>query len=310
MPDFPLIAARAFNTPLLIHEGKAAAFAAAFAPRLFGAPVIIEGARAVDHQAGQRPLMGELGDPLQTRVDDREAFYRVGSIAVIPIEGTLVHKGKWVGQSSGETSYEGIQRQVHAARRDPQIRGVVFEVDSYGGEVSGAFDAAEAIYELSLEKPTISIFTDFGFSAGYLLGCAARQVVLPSAGGAGSIGVVGMHVDFSAFLDKAGIKVTIISAGRHKADGNPYEALPAEVAAKWKAETEAVRRLFAGAVARYRGARASFDQVMATEADCFRGEEAVRAGLADAVGRPSEAFEAFRNEVEGRALPQLKGAAA
>ena len=42
----------------------------------------------------------------------------------------------------GETSYEGLQAQVLRAMRNPTIKGVVFEVDSFGGELAGAFETA------------------------------------------------------------------------------------------------------------------------------------------------------------------------
>ena len=64
---------------------------------------------------------------------------------MIEIAGTLVHRGAWIGQSSGLTSYEGIAAQLQAALSDPAIRGIAFDIDSFGGEVAGAFDLADRI---------------------------------------------------------------------------------------------------------------------------------------------------------------------
>lgn len=303
MRSYPAVAARIFSsdtslTPLMIHPGKALTIVDALGNRILGGELAAAGER-LDHVA--RGRMGELGDELERYVPDSEALHRVGQVALIPIEGTLVHKGKWVGAYSGETSYEGIHRRVSAARRDPTIRGVVLEVDSCGGEVSGAFDCAEAIHELSLEKPTIAILTDHAYSAGYLLASAARQIILPATGGAGSIGVITLHADYSAALEKAGIRVTVLAAGAHKGEGNPYAALPDEVADRWRAELEEARQHFAETVGRYRGARLPTAAALATEAACFTGQAAVEIGIADAVARPTEAFEAFRAEIEGGA---------
>ena len=71
-------------------------------------------------------------------------FAIIDGIALIPIEGTLVHKGAYVGAYSGRTSYEGLQAQVLRAMRNPAIKGVVFEVDSFGGELAGVFEARRA----------------------------------------------------------------------------------------------------------------------------------------------------------------------
>lgn len=295
----PRVAARIFDTPLMIDAGKAAAILAGIGGRVVDGGLVLDSFEAIEHVAfeGGRPSMGRLGDPLGNRIEQAgygdKMYFRVGATAVIPIEGTLIHKGKWLGASSGETSYEGLQASVQRARRDPSVRGVVFEVDSYGGEVAGAFDTAELISQLSAEKPTMAILTDFAFSAGYLLASAARQVVLPETGGAGSIGVIAMHADFSQQLDKKGVKVTVISSGEHKADGHPAAPLGEDVKARFQQSVDATRTLFAGAVGKYRGSRLDAAAAMKTEAKTYRGEEAVAAGLADGVGRPTEMFDRF-----------------
>jgi ClpP class serine protease len=147
--------------------------------------------------------------------------------------------------------------------------------------------------ELSAEKPTLAILNDFALSAGYLLASTARQIVLPDMGAAGSIGVITMHIDHSARLEKSGSKVTIVSSGKHKADGHSFGALPEDVKNRMQARVDSMRDLFAGSVAKYRGKRLSKAAALATEADVLRGEEAVKAGLADDVARPTEAFAQF-----------------
>lgn len=295
----PRIAARLFNTPLMAHPGKAAAILAGIGGRVVGSDVVMSGADPVRHIAfgGQGPSMGTLSGRLDRQAGAGGIYDMIGSVAVIPIEGTLVHKGGWIESDSGETSYQGIQAQVQRAMRDPAVRGVVFEVDSYGGEVSGAFETAGMMARLSAQKPTIAILTDAAYSAGYMLASAARQVILPETGGCGSIGVIAMHTDMSAALDDAGMKVTILKAGARKADFNPVEPLPEDVAARYLGEIEAVRQKFCRLVAEQRGGRVSYDDAMATEAETYQGEAAVETGLADATGNPFEAFQAFCNMI-------------
>ncbi len=293
----PRIAARLLNTPLMVHPAKAAAILAGIGGRVTGAEVELGGAEAIAHVAfgSGRPSLGTVGDRLGRSFErsGEKPYDIVNGVAVIPIEGSLVHKGAFVESSSGETSYQGIQTQVARAIRDPAVKGVAFEVDSYGGEVSGAFETSDMIAELSRLKPTIAILSDHAFSAGYLMASAARQIIVPEQGGAGSIGVITMHTDMSAALERSGVKVTILAAGANKADANPFEPLPDSVASVIRAELEDARVMFAGRVAQYRGARLTFENAMATEARTFTGAAAVRAGLADATGHPSETFAAF-----------------
>lgn len=301
----PLIAQRAFNTPLLMHPGKAAAAVSGIGDRLCGGGIdLVSQYPLVDHSAFEsgRPSMGRLADRVGRIADARgvPVFDMIEGVAVIPVEGTLVHKGSYVGKSSGATSYEGLQAQIRRAGRRDDVRGVVFEVDSYGGEVAGAFETAAMIRELSAQKPTLAILTDFAYSAGYLLASQARQIVAPEFGGAGSIGVITMHVDYSKWLDNEGIKVTLLTAGARKADGNLFEALPDSVADKINERLATMRERFAEAVGLGRGARFTASQAMATEADDFRGEEAASLGLIDAVADPSETFDAFISALNGR----------
>lgn len=289
---YPEIAARMFNTPLMLHAGKGNVIARAFGPRVLGMP---------DAEIGVGNIsMGLVGDEMGQWREAGERCYqprRQGKVAVIEIEGSLINKGKWIGKSSGQTTYEGIITQVNAVIDDESVAGVIVEIDSFGGEVTGAFDCAERLFELSQAKPTIAVLTDHACSAGYLLAAAAREILIPQNGIAGSIGVISMHVDMSKWLAKEGLTVTILKAGERKADFNPYEPLPEEVLERELADMEEIRREFAATVARYRAGRLSFDAAMQTEAGSFRGQGAVEAGLADAVARPSQVLAAFEEEL-------------
>lgn len=296
------IAQRVYNTPLMYDERKAEAFLHGLGSRIAGDTIVVSNpVGAVDHIAAGngRPLAGKIGNRIERAYSRNNLlpFDMVGSVAIIPIEGTLVHKGGWVGSNSGETSYQGLQAQIAMARQSKEVKGVVYEVDSYGGEVNGGFETARDLARLSAEKPTISILTDFAYSAGYLLASQARQIVIPRYGGAGSIGVIMIHADYSRALDNAGIHLTIIRAGRQKADGNPYEPLNADLATKWRAQAEAMRQDFAEAVAKGRRGKITKAKALATEAGVFDANQALSLGLVDAIADPLEAFDAFVKEV-------------
>lgn len=296
MANYPEIAARMFGTPLMLHPGKAEVIARAFGPRVLGmpdAPMSVNGSEQ----------MGLVGEGLRDARDGwGEQIYKGVSrlsehLAHIEIEGTLINKGKWIGKSSGLTSYEALMVQATDCIEDDSIKGAVFEVDSFGGEVTGAFDCAERLFELSQVKPTLAVLTDHACSAGYLMAAAARQILIPVNGIAGSIGIISMHVDMSKWLAKEGLAVTIMKAGQRKADFNPYEPLPAEVLERELADMEEMRAAFAETVARFRGGRISAEAALATEARIFRGKQAVAAGLADSVARPSQVLAAFEQEL-------------
>lgn len=294
-----------FEQPHLYHPRKAETVVRMLGPQLTGHSIsVMNGGGGADHVAfaNGRPSAGVIGDRLGQAYDKAGVvpFQVVENVAIIAVEGTLVQKGGWIGSSSGETSYQGLQTQIARAQRS-DVKGVVFEIDSFGGMVNGAFETAAAIRALSKAKPTIAILTDFAYSAAYLLASQARQIVMPTFGGAGSIGVVMMHADVSGNLDQEGIKVTFIHSGAHKVDGNPFEPLPTALRDRWKAQVDVVRDEFAAAVGQGRGKRFTKSQALKTEADVFDAAEAVELGLVDAVGDGQQAFSAFIKEVNRRA---------
>jgi capsid assembly protease len=88
---------------------------------------------------------------------------------VIEIAGVLIHRGGWIEQSSGQTSYEGITAQIEAAASDPGVRGLALEIDSFGGEVAGVFDLADRIRAIRGAKPVWAFVAEHALSAGYAL---------------------------------------------------------------------------------------------------------------------------------------------
>lgn len=305
------IAQRAFNTPLMVDPAKALAFLSGLGPRITGQEISFASLEdgISDQTTTARPARGSLfGSDLAQRHQHAgsQPYAVVDGIAVIEIAGTLVHRGAWIGQSSGLTSYEGIAAQFHAALTDPSVRGIALDIDSFGGEVAGAFDLADRIRAARAQKPVQAFVAEHALSAGYVLASQADRIILPRTGAVGSIGVVALHTDMSGALDQKGIAVTLIHAGAHKIDANPYQPLPEAVHDQMQAQLETVRRLFAETVAQGRGAHLDAAAALATEAAVFRGADAVAAGLADEVADPVAAFRSFAAAPRGTTSPSRK----
>jgi len=306
------IAQRAFNTPLMVDPAKALAFLSGLGPRITGQEITFHGleVEAADQTTASLPARASLfGNDLAQRHqrNGSQPFAVIDGIAVIEIAGTLVHRGAWIGQSSGLTSYEGIAAQLQAALSDPGVRGIALDIDSFGGEVAGAFDLADRIRVARAQKPVHAFVAEHALSAGYVLASQADRIILPRTGAVGSIGVVALHTDMSGALDQKGIAVTLIHAGVHKIDANPYQPLPDAVHDQMQRELEVVRFLFAETVAAGRGDRLSDTAALATEAAVFRGADAIAAGLADDIADPVTAFHAFAAAPRGTTPPSRKG---
>lgn len=226
---------------------------------------------------------------------DNKPFAFSNGLAFISISGLLVNR--FAGSWGWVTGYNAIREQLNAALRDDDVKGIVFDVNSGGGQAAGAFELSEEIYNSRAIKPSIAVVDAASYSAAYALASAAGKIVATPSGGAGSIGVVSMHVDFSKSLAADGIKVTFIYSGEHKVDGNPYQALSPAVKADIQKSVDETRIEFVNLVARNRGLDSKV--VYDTEAQVYSAKEAMQLGLIDEVAPPQEAVTSFFNVLSG-----------
>jgi len=218
-------------------------------------------------------------------------------IAQIPILGTLVRRSSYLGAASGLTSYHDIEAMAESAFADPQVKAVLLEIDSSGGEAGGVFDLAQRLRTLAQasNKPLWAIADEAALSAAYALACAADRLWLTRTAEVGSIGVVAVHVDESAADAKAGMTYTFLHAGAHKVDGHPHAPLSEAVATDIQTDIEGLHAQFIDLVAGFR--RLAPESIRATEARVYRGEAALAAGLADQIGTPREALAALSQQL-------------
>jgi signal peptide peptidase SppA len=224
-------------------------------------------------------------------------------VALITVEGSLVNRGAYIGAASGLTSYEGVTAQFAAAAADPDVKTILLDLDSPGGEAGGAFELADFIHAIAQEKPVVAIVNALAASAAYAMASSASRIVTTPSGVAGSIGVVMLHLDQSRRMDQLGVTPTLIYAGGHKVDGNPFEPLPEAVRADLQAEVDQLYAMFVATVARGRP-DLSEDAIRATEARTFLGAEAVGVGLADDVGAFVDISEELQRSGMGRHKPK------
>lgn len=196
--------------------------------------------------------------------------------------------------------YAAIGDAIEMAVDDPGCPAIVLRIDSPGGTVAGAFELADRIYEARKAKPIYAVADGAAHSAAYLIASQATEVLMTRTGSVGSIGVRVAHTDMSEALAQAGIRVTIITSGSHKADGSPTQPLSASARAAIQEQVDTFAQMFFDAVARGRGipARAVAD----LEAGVFVGEDLpVRYRLIDGVMTLDEVLELAAYQTPGGA---------
>lgn len=237
---------------------------------------------------------------------ERDANAGGGFVAVLPVLGVVSQRASMISDvSSGAgTSTENLRRDLKAAANNPAIKAIVLDIDSPGGSVYGVPEAAADIRAAG--KPVTAVVDSLAASAAYWLASAADEIVITPSGGAGSIGVYAAHVDMSAELEKIGEKVTLISAGRYKTEGNPYEPLSEEARAAMQADVDGYYQQFVGAVANYRGTTPAAVQSGYGEGRVLRADDAVRAGLADRIGTLDQVLADLQRQRPGRSTANAR----
>lgn len=256
---------------------------------------------------------GEVAaDEMAARISkkqDGEIARREGAVAVIPIHGVLAPKMDMMTEISGGTSYMGIQRALHAALADPDVKAIVLDIDSPGGAVPGAQELGDEIRSLrGGDKPIVAQVNHLAASAAYWIASQADEVVVSPSGRAGSIGVYTVHEDISAALEKAGVKRTYIAAGDHKVEGNETEALSEDALAFIEERVKRSYDRFVSAVASGRGVSVAKVEKDFGQGRVFFAEELVEKGMADRIGTLSDTLARFGAEQAPEPVRKLRAA--
>jgi len=214
---------------------------------------------------------------------------RGGGVAVVPIMGTIFHRmAESMDESSGGTSTGRIRDSLRQAVAMPDIGTILLDVHSPGGTVPGVGELADDIFKAREAKRIVALADSQMASAAYWIASQANEIVAIPSASVGSIGVFGVHEDLSERAKQLGIKVTMISAGKYKMEGNPFEPLSEAATARFQTLVDAAYDSFVDAVARGRGVSSSTVRTGFGQGRALMAKEAKEAGLIDRIATREE----------------------
>ena len=178
-----------------------------------------------------------------------------GGVAVLPLYGVITQRGNMIQDVSGpgSTSTQQFGSALRQLLADDTVGQILIDIDSPGGSVYGVAELADEIQSARAQKPVVAIANSLAASAAYWIGCAASELYVTPGGEVGSIGVWQAHQDYSRALDEAGVKTTLISAGKFKVEGNPYAPLDEDAQAFMQTRVDEYYTAFTRSVAKGRG---------------------------------------------------------
>lgn len=148
---------------------------------------------------------------------------------IIPFDGTdITDPGFGVDSETfiAQTSAEKIIYQIQGIKKEDNIKAVVIDIDSLGGEIYSSFEIAREIENLG--KPTIAFIRSAGVSGGYLIAAGAQKIMASTESDIGGIGVTASYLDNVKRNEKEGFTLNELRVGKYKELGNPDKPLSTE----------------------------------------------------------------------------------
>ena len=222
---------------------------------------------------------GPKSNPNEKRYDVTES-----GVAIVPMYGVMGKRMNLFTNISGGVSTELVSKDIREILKDPDIKGILLDIDSPGGTVDGTQDLADVIFAGRDVKPIVAYTSGMIASAAYWVASAAHKTYISSETClVGSIGVVSTHIDYSEYEKKMGVKTTEIYAGKYKRIASQYKTLSKEGKKTIQDEVDYIYTVFVENVAKHKGK--TTEEVLTNMADgrTFIGKQAVDAGLVDGI---------------------------
>ncbi len=162
-----------------------------------------EGGRA---EVEYRPRFNEM-------ILERGTRGSANKIAVISLRG-LISTG--VAGNVGESMVDDLRWELEQARNDDNVRAVVLEVDSPGGEVTAADMIYNAVVMTRAKKPVVVYMESLAASGGYYVSCGGKYLMANDTSITGSIGVIIQTLNYEQLFNKIGLASVVFKSGKFK----------------------------------------------------------------------------------------------
>ena len=225
-------------------------------------------------------------------------------IAVLPLFGTILHRMGGLDEFSGGTSTERFAGWLRSALADTSVKSIVIDVDSPGGTVNGVPELADELFNGRSSKQIVAVANSQAASAAYYLASQASEFVVTPSGEVGSIGVYAAHVDLSESMARDGAKVSLVSFGKYKTEGNPYEPLSEEARAMLQDRVNQFGVMFQAAVARGRNTDVANVAANFGQGRMLLANDAKKVGMVDRVATMDRTLRRMGARTRLRALPE------
>ena len=209
-------------------------------------------------------------------------------IALIPLRGLISSS---LDGHVGDSMVDDLRIALEQARNDNNVRAVVLQIDSPGGEVTASDTIYNAVAKTNAKKPVVVHMGSVAASGGYYVACGARHLMASDTTITGSIGVIIQTLNYEQLLNKIGLASVVFKSGKFKDMLNGARPMTPEEREYVQGFVMGTYDKFLGVVAKER--KLSADDLRNSVADgrILSGRDAHANKLIDNLGQLEDAFE-------------------
>jgi serine protease SohB len=208
-----------------------------------------------------------------------------GDIPIVPVVRLAGVIGAVVPLRPGVT-LAGVSRMLDRAFKTRHARAVALLINSPGGSAVQSHLIFRRIRELAEEHelPVFAFVEDVAASGGFMIACAADEIICDPSSIVGSIGVVGASFGFDKLIDKIGIERRVYTSGDRKVMLDPFLPEKPDDVTRLKEMQQVIHESFIALVKERRGARLTGPEKTLFSGEFWTGSQALELGLIDSLG--------------------------
>lgn len=201
-----------------------------------------------------------------------EALGYGSKVAVVRVEGAI-------------TSSDETLKQLRKLAKKSVVKAIVIRINSPGGAVAPAQEIYREIQKTKKKKPVVASMETVAASAAYYIASAADRIVCSEGTITGSIGVIMFLADLENLIQKMGVGVNVIKAGKYKDIGSSVRPLTDDERKILETFAEEIHEQFIHDVAEGRKGKIEEDRLRSVaDGRFFSGKTAKDLGLVDTIG--------------------------
>ena len=257
-----------------------------------GCSALVRANSAAGRSAGKAsdPYAKTDVEDLDLQRPDAELPDNAPKVLVVKLRGVIAFGDDDAPWKLDATGADAALRAIRKATLDPEVDGILLDVDSGGGEVTASDVIWKALKDFRASRQdsktrrfVVTIMGATAASGAYYAAAASDWIVAHPSTVTGSIGVKIESFNVRQFLEQRGVRRVSVASGPNKNMMSPFQDLTEPQRQLVQAEADALHARLADVVAK--GRKPPDERAKAGgDGRVFLAEEARKEGLVDEVG--------------------------